>query len=207
MTLVGEAIARYHKLIESEPYIDLAWAHALQERIKAEKLDGRPVSPVLRPHFLTNRDYAALERASTPAPVDREASCCPDRVAVVVLEHEAVSECGRESVDRCLPPRDRAWRPKFAKPNADESRGQAGCTDPNSRANHSFDVSGVCIAITRDSARLSRVPVTRGRVEGERSRVRSPSGLCPPRRGGSTARLLAAEAGRQARPRAKPQQG
>jgi hypothetical protein len=64
MTLVGEAIARYHKLIESEPYIDLAWAHALQDRIKAEKLDGRPVSPVLRPHFLTNRDYVALERAS-----------------------------------------------------------------------------------------------------------------------------------------------
>ena len=49
MTLVSEAIARYHKLIESEPYIDLAWAHALQERIKSEKLDGRPVSPVLRP--------------------------------------------------------------------------------------------------------------------------------------------------------------
>ena len=47
MTLVSEAIARYHKLIESEPYIDLAWAHALQERIKSEKLDGRPVSPVL----------------------------------------------------------------------------------------------------------------------------------------------------------------
>jgi hypothetical protein len=64
MTLVGEAIARYHKLIESEPYIDLAWAHALQDRIKAEKLDGSPVSPVLRPHFLTARDYAALERAS-----------------------------------------------------------------------------------------------------------------------------------------------
>src|SRR5208282_4315823 len=64
MTLVSEAIARYHKLIESEPYIDLAWAHALQDRIKAEKLDGRPVSPVLRPHLLTNRDYAALERAT-----------------------------------------------------------------------------------------------------------------------------------------------
>ena len=41
MTLVGEAIARYHKLIESEPYIDLAWAHALQERMKAEKLGSR----------------------------------------------------------------------------------------------------------------------------------------------------------------------
>ncbi|MEP6962463.1 MAG: hypothetical protein ABI995_10300 [Acidobacteriota bacterium] len=64
MSLVSEAIARYHKLIESEPYIDLAWAHALQERIQAEKLDGRPVSPVLRPHFITKRDYAALVKTS-----------------------------------------------------------------------------------------------------------------------------------------------
>ena len=55
MTQVGEAIARYHKLIESEPYIDLAWAKALQERVKTEKLSGRPISPVLRPHFITNR--------------------------------------------------------------------------------------------------------------------------------------------------------
>src|SRR5437763_11978963 len=64
MSLVSEAIARYHKLIEGEPYIDLAWAHELQARIKAEKLDGRPVSPVLRPHLLTNRDYVALVKAS-----------------------------------------------------------------------------------------------------------------------------------------------
>src|SRR3954471_19446224 len=64
MSLVSEAVARYHKLIESEPYIDLAWAHALQERIQAEKLDGRPVSPVLRPHFVTKRDYAALVKAT-----------------------------------------------------------------------------------------------------------------------------------------------
>src|SRR6185436_3196213 len=64
MTLASEAIARYHKLIESEPYIDLPWAHALQERIKSEKLDGRPVSPVLRPHLITQKDYAALTRAS-----------------------------------------------------------------------------------------------------------------------------------------------
>jgi hypothetical protein len=64
MTQVGEAIARYHKLIESEPYIDLGWAKALQERIKAEKLGGRPISPVLRPHFITNRQYAALVKAA-----------------------------------------------------------------------------------------------------------------------------------------------
>jgi hypothetical protein len=64
MSLVTEAVARYHKLNESETYIYLALAHALQERIQAEKLDGRPVSPVLRPHFFTKRDYAALVKAS-----------------------------------------------------------------------------------------------------------------------------------------------
>src|SRR5258708_13329864 len=64
MSQVSEAIARYHKLIESEPYIDLAWAEALQERLKAEKLTSRPVSPVLRPHFLTTREYVSLQRAA-----------------------------------------------------------------------------------------------------------------------------------------------
>ena len=64
MSLVSEAVARYHKLIESEPYIDLAWAHALEARIQAEKLDGRPVSPVLRPHLITKRDYASVIKAS-----------------------------------------------------------------------------------------------------------------------------------------------
>ena len=63
MALVSEAIARYHKLIESEPYIDLAWAQALQERKKALKLNGG-VSPVLRPHFLTQRELVALEKAA-----------------------------------------------------------------------------------------------------------------------------------------------
>jgi hypothetical protein len=64
MTQVGEAIARYHKLIESEPYIDLAWAKALQERMKAEKLGNRPISPVLRPHFITNRQYTGMVKAA-----------------------------------------------------------------------------------------------------------------------------------------------
>ncbi|MEI9811774.1 MAG: hypothetical protein WDO18_03480 [Acidobacteriota bacterium] len=42
----------------------MAWAHALEERIQAEKLDGRPVSPVLRPHWISKRDYAAVAKAS-----------------------------------------------------------------------------------------------------------------------------------------------
>ena len=64
MTLVGEAIARYHKLVESEPYIDLAWAHSLHERKKALKLEDGPLSPVLRPHLISSRDYAAMAKAS-----------------------------------------------------------------------------------------------------------------------------------------------
>ena len=65
MSQVSEATARYHKLIESEPYIDLAWAEALQERLRAEKLVNRPLSPVLRPHFITSREYAALGKAAS----------------------------------------------------------------------------------------------------------------------------------------------
>jgi hypothetical protein len=64
MTQVGEAIARYHKLIESGPYIDLGWAQALQEQLKAAKLGGRAISPVLRPHFLSGRDYAAMAKTA-----------------------------------------------------------------------------------------------------------------------------------------------
>jgi hypothetical protein len=64
MNQVSEAIARYHKLIESEPYIDLGWALALQSKMKAEKLGDRPISPVLRPHFITNRQYTAMVKAA-----------------------------------------------------------------------------------------------------------------------------------------------
>ncbi len=66
MTQLGEAIARYHKLIESEPYKDLAWAAALQESMSAAHLTSgsRPVSPFLRPHFLSRRQHAALVKAA-----------------------------------------------------------------------------------------------------------------------------------------------
>src|SRR6202790_2172871 len=65
MTQLGEAIARYHKILEGDHYKDLSWAHDLQERMKAHKpaFGGRPVSPVLRPHFITRRQYAGLVKA------------------------------------------------------------------------------------------------------------------------------------------------
>ena len=64
MSQLSEATARYHKLIESEPYIDLAWAEELRVRLQAEKLVNQPLSPVLRPHFIGNRDYTALGKAA-----------------------------------------------------------------------------------------------------------------------------------------------
>ena len=65
MTQLGEAIGRYHKILEGDHYKDLSWAHDLQERMKARNLaiGGRPVSPVLRPHFITRRQYLGLVKA------------------------------------------------------------------------------------------------------------------------------------------------
>ncbi len=66
MTQLGEAIARYHKLLEGDTYKDLSWARSLQERMKSQQLTlaGRPVSPVLRPHFITRRQYTNLVKAA-----------------------------------------------------------------------------------------------------------------------------------------------
>lgn len=90
MTQVGEAIARYHKLIESGPYIDLGWAQALQEQLKAAKLGGRAISPVLRPHFLSGRDYATMAKtaetiSSAMARVEQMALATPALLARIQL--------------------------------------------------------------------------------------------------------------------------
>ena len=65
MTQLSEAIARYHKSLEGGQFKDLSWAHELQERMKMRNLavGGRPVSPVLRPHFITRRQYGGLVKA------------------------------------------------------------------------------------------------------------------------------------------------
>ena len=65
MTQLNEAIARYHRILESDPYKDLAWADALQKQLRAEHLDGAGrVAPVLRPHFVTQRQYSNLVKAA-----------------------------------------------------------------------------------------------------------------------------------------------
>src|SRR5688572_15185061 len=66
MTQLNEAVARYHRLLESETYKDLGWADALQQKMQAHHLldGGRRVSPVLRPHFITQRQYTNLVKAA-----------------------------------------------------------------------------------------------------------------------------------------------
>ncbi|MEO7650309.1 MAG: hypothetical protein ABIZ80_07560 [Bryobacteraceae bacterium] len=62
MSQLDEAIARYHRLLESDSYRDMSWVPALQERMEAEKLSsgGRLLCPFLRPHLMTRRQYDSL---------------------------------------------------------------------------------------------------------------------------------------------------
>ncbi len=66
MAQLVEAIGRYHRLIESGPYRDLAWVAALRDAMSVRKLTlgGRPISPVLRPHFISKRQYVSLVKAA-----------------------------------------------------------------------------------------------------------------------------------------------
>ena len=65
MSQLNEAIARYHKILESEPYRDLSWVKELQENMEAAQLSsgGRLLCPFLRPNFVTQRQYDALVKA------------------------------------------------------------------------------------------------------------------------------------------------
>ncbi|MBI2684801.1 MAG: circularly permuted type 2 ATP-grasp protein [Acidobacteria bacterium] len=64
MNQVDEAIARYHKLLETETFRDLGWVEQLHQSMKSKQLElsGKPVSAFLRPHFVTRRQYEALEK-------------------------------------------------------------------------------------------------------------------------------------------------
>jgi len=66
MSLLDEAVSKYHKLLESGPFHDLSWAEALHERMENEKLSagGRLICPFLRPNFITRRQYDSLVKTS-----------------------------------------------------------------------------------------------------------------------------------------------
>jgi len=66
MAQLGDAVARYHKLLEQDCYRELAWADELQERMRERHLTdaGRLLSPVLRPQFISRRQFDSLSRAA-----------------------------------------------------------------------------------------------------------------------------------------------
>lgn len=66
MTLLGEAIARYHKILEDLAAAGSPWLEQLREVLRRRKLNGGAsgVAPVLRPHFLTRRQYDSLVTAA-----------------------------------------------------------------------------------------------------------------------------------------------
>jgi hypothetical protein len=62
MTQLDEAISRYHRILESEPYRDLRWVKNLQEEMEARQFSagGRLLCPFLRPNFVTQKQYDNL---------------------------------------------------------------------------------------------------------------------------------------------------
>jgi hypothetical protein len=66
MAQLGEAISRYHKLVEQEGFGDASWADELQERMRQLHLteSGRVVAPILRPHFISRRQLDTLTRVT-----------------------------------------------------------------------------------------------------------------------------------------------
>jgi hypothetical protein len=67
MAQLGDAIARYHKLLEQPSFRDTAWADQFQEQMRQQHLvdSGRLLAPVLRPHFVSRRQVEALSRLSS----------------------------------------------------------------------------------------------------------------------------------------------
>jgi uncharacterized circularly permuted ATP-grasp superfamily protein len=86
MTQLDEAIARYHRLLESDNYSNLSWADSLEERLREENLSTptRPVAPVLRPHFLTQRQFGNMVKAAEAL------YCAIDRVEKLTLSTPAL---------------------------------------------------------------------------------------------------------------------
>jgi hypothetical protein len=82
MAQSGDAIARYHKLLDQDSYRDLAWADELQQRMRQQQLTeaGRLLAPVLRPEFISGRQLESLCRAT------EHLASILDQLEAVVLE-------------------------------------------------------------------------------------------------------------------------
>jgi hypothetical protein len=86
MTQLGEAIARYHKIIESDRFRDQVWVEELRSAMQQRNLyvSGRWVSPFLRPNFVSKRQYTNLVKAA------ESLSISIDRVRKLALSSPAL---------------------------------------------------------------------------------------------------------------------
>ena len=86
MSQLDEAIARYHKILESDSHRNLSWVTELQAHMETEKLSfgGRLLCPFLRPHFITRRQYDSLVKTGETL------IGAVDRMQQTVLENPAL---------------------------------------------------------------------------------------------------------------------
>jgi hypothetical protein len=63
--LVDDAVVRYHKILESPPHQDLAWAQALEDGMRKLGMASgtRVASPFLRPHFVSKKHFEQMTKA------------------------------------------------------------------------------------------------------------------------------------------------
>ncbi|NWF83745.1 MAG: hypothetical protein HXY18_07950, partial [Bryobacteraceae bacterium] len=86
MTQIGEAIARYHRLLEQASPSHGDWVGQLREQMANAQLvvNGRPITPVLRPHLISRRQYTNLVRAAELL------SSAIERVRQIAIENPVV---------------------------------------------------------------------------------------------------------------------
>ncbi|MGO9241190.1 MAG: hypothetical protein ACLQBJ_10305 [Bryobacteraceae bacterium] len=82
MTQLEEAVARYHKTLESDTVRTSDWVAELRDQMAARRLvvAGRPISPVLRPHFLSRRQYINVVKSA------ESLHTAIDRLRLLVIE-------------------------------------------------------------------------------------------------------------------------
>lgn len=86
MTQLDEAVARYHRLLENETVRTSGWLENVREQMAEQRLivNGRPVSPVLRPHFISRRQYTNLMKTAELI------NTAIERVRTMALENPAL---------------------------------------------------------------------------------------------------------------------
>lgn len=86
MSQLNEAIARYHRILEADDFKDLTWVDELTDKLRERNLasGSHRVAPVLRPHFITQRQYTNLVKAT------ESLHCAMDRIERLALSTPAL---------------------------------------------------------------------------------------------------------------------